>query len=136
MLSSSNADVERVFIAATQLRSVARVDVRTWVGGLDEIRIGVGSVHGRVSTLLGLGGPSSASDPALVCEIESGETVLLEGGVVEHAGRLTPSGRGVEWEGSEAPTLDVNALYRWIEASVWERSALPSSRPDPAREGG
>lgn len=135
---ASKEDVEHLFITATQLRSLARVDVRKWVGEFGDIRIGVGSVHGRVSTLLGLGPAANASDPALVCEIESGETVLVEGGTVEHTGRLPPSGRGVEWAGRDIATLDVNALYRWVEASVWERSALPPSRRSGAarQEGG
>lgn len=116
-----------VFISTTELRSLARVDVRVWVGELDDIRIGVGSIGGRVSTLLRLGDGARPTDPALVCELESGETVLLEGGAVAHAGRVPATRHGVLWDEKEASILDVNALYRWVEASVWERSALRTS---------
>ncbi len=124
-----------MFLSATDVKMFAVVDVRAWVGEIGHVRIGVAAIQGRVSTLLRLGddlsGPSVAK-PALVCEIDSGDTVLLEGGAVERTGRFpAPLGGlsgSVSWAGSEIPILDVSALYRWIEASVWERSALTKER--------
>lgn len=122
-----------VFLSAADVKMVAVVDVRAWVGDIGHVRIGVAAIQGRVSTLLRLGRDlqQTAAKTALVCELESGDTVLLEGGAVERTGRFSsfvgPSA-AVSWRGVDIPILDVNALYRWIEASVWERSALTRER--------
>ncbi|MFO0613283.1 MAG: hypothetical protein U0414_11870 [Polyangiaceae bacterium] len=142
----------RVFVSAAELKMLALVDVRAWVGEIGGtparaedarfspasdrgIRIGVASIQGRLSTLLRIGARTTTA-PALVCEIESGETVLIEGGQVEATGRFPLRGSGVSWEGQVVSILDVNALYRWVEASVWERSALTAAPSSLPRERG
>lgn len=123
-----------MFLSAADVKMLAVVDVRAWVGEIGHVRIGVAAIQGRVSTLLQLGRDlqPTVAKPALVCELESGDTVVLEGGSVERTGRFPSSfgrdGAAIAFAGSELPILDVNALYRWIEASVWERSALTRER--------
>ena len=106
-----------MFLSAADVKMLAVVDVRAWVGEIGHVRIGVAAIQGRVSTLLRLGRDlqPTVAKPALVCELESGDTVLLEGGAVERTGRFPVSAGpapAVSWGGVEIPVLDVNALYQ------------------------
>jgi hypothetical protein len=128
-----------VFISASELKMIALVETRTWVGSVGAIRIGVSAIPGRVVTLLRIEGDEPAalrdalegwpgsltSGASLLAEIESGEPMILEGGSVRAVGRFEELGASaVTWNDEIIERLDLTALYRWIEKQVWERSAL------------
>jgi hypothetical protein len=138
-LSHEGAAKHDVFVSASELTMIVVPQTRAWVGEVGRVRIGVGSVAGRVLTLLSLGdagaGEASAAPgthvntstigSALLCETETGEPLLIEGGVVRAVGSFSEAeGGSVLWSGELVARLPITELVRWIEKQVWERSAL------------
>jgi hypothetical protein len=118
-----------VFISAEECKTVVMLHTRSWVSEVEGIRIGLGALPGRVVTLLSFSSDGrshdSTSSGALLCETESGEALLLEGGRIEEVGRFSAEEKGaVRWRGALVDRLDVSTFYRGIEKQVWERSAL------------
>jgi hypothetical protein len=121
-----STDGAKRFVAASDVEMLVLVEKRSWVAEVGGVSVGVGTVHGRVLTLLRIGtdrGSVSGSDgAALLCRTDSGETFLIEGGSVDKVDRFFSDGDTcITWEGERIERLDVTALYRWLEKHLWER---------------
>lgn len=119
------------FVTATDVKMIVLVEKRSNIADTGDVAIGVGSVHGRILSLITLlGTPHPAmneplSPGALLCETDGGQPFLLDGGAVRGVGMFPRIDEAtILFEGERVGRLDTTAFYRAIEQRVWERSAL------------
>lgn len=91
------------------------------VPGLAWPAVGLVLTEDRVATVLQVG--SLGSEHMIVCQIDGG-SVALAGARVVATGVFSGDDEGVEWQGMRAEGLDVRALTREAEASIWRASGL------------
>ena len=119
------------FISATDVKMLVLIERRSTIAETAGVAIGVGSVHGRILSVITLMGTLDAAEGhlaspgALLCETDGGQPFLLDGGAVRGVGSFPATDdETILFEGERVGRLDATAFYRAIEKRVWERSAL------------
>ncbi len=130
----------RMFVSASEARVIVELRAHTMVDQALGIGIGVAAVTGKLATLLDLdptrtGAGDKSNRHAVLCELDSGEGILLVGVSVLATGLFAEeAGPTVAFESERLEIFSVANLYRKVEMRIWESRALsPHTRPPASR---